>query len=319
MHAITDLVGARTPAILGPRHDNGIGLCRDRTRQWVKWLRSQSTRTGYVGGSSSAPLSVTPEDRMSHLEAIVDVANDEMTLVVHAAACDVESAVRIAVHAAQAEEVAAIAALPPDGATNLRQVSDYWNRIADATDRYFIAYCFDTISGQIVTPEMASLFAGVHNIRGLKYSGVNFPMLRELLKELPDNFIVLTGEDPLYLESLRTFQGKQLGAIGTSYQIFPGAFWSIHEAWRLGYHDNAVEVQRRCNTVIQTCIDASRAADSAFAIGWFQTMAEYVTGITLGPLNAPPYACPSSEAEFTLFRSALETAGIKDLMLMNHS
>ena len=114
---------------------------------------------------------------------------------------------------------------------------------------------------------------------------------------------MLSGADEMHLPAL--VMGAH-GAIGTTYNLLPGAFLRLRRAFQAGDIATAMDLQARCNHIIYLLLQAGH-------LGAFKAAMKLV-GHDCG-IPRPPVPPLTAEQEQALF-AKLETGGFPELAAM---
>jgi len=115
-----------------------------------------------------------------------------------------------------------------------------------------------------------------------------------------ERLTMLTGPDEMHLPGL--VMGAH-GAIGTTYNILPGAFLKLRRAFFAGDLATAMDLQARCNRVIYVLLQNGH-------LGAFKSAMKLVGHDVGGPRRPVPALTP--EQERALFEK-LEAVGFSEL------
>ena len=103
---------------------------------------------------------------------------------------------------------------------------EHFTRIAEATDRPILIYNIPYRTGVNLTNETLLRLAEIPNIAGVKDSSGSVPQSLELLRQRPDGFAVLTGEDA-YFYTMLAHGGD--GGILASAHVETALFLTVYE------------------------------------------------------------------------------------------
>lgn len=140
------------------------------------------------------------------------------------------------------------------GADGLLSVTPYYNKptqsgllahyraIASSTSLPIILYNVPGRTGCNIEPRTVATLAGVPNIVGVKEASGNMTQMCEVCRLVPDDFIVLSGDDALTLP-LMAVGGK--GIISVASNVAPGPMARMVEAAERGDYAAAREAHAR--------------------------------------------------------------------------
>lgn len=197
MTAPTRLAGCGT-ALVTPFADDGA-VDERALRALVEWQITEGVHFLVPCGSTGEAATMTPAEHRRVVEITVEQARDRVPVVAGAGSNDTRKAI-----AMSAEMRAA-------GATHLLHVSPSYNRppqrgiiahfraIAESTDLPIIAYNVPGRTGSNIEARTALALAGIPGVAGIKEASGNLGQIMEIIRERPDGFVVLSGDDALTL------------------------------------------------------------------------------------------------------------------------
>jgi 4-hydroxy-tetrahydrodipicolinate synthase len=168
-------------------------------RSLVDWQIEQGVPFLVPCGSTGEAATMTPTEHRRVVEITVDQAKGRVPVVAGAGSNDTSKAV------AMSKEMKAA------GATHLLHVSPMYNkppqrgiiahfeRIADATDLPIIVYNVPGRTGSNIEAKTTLALARVDHIVAVKEASGNLGQITEILRERPEHFSVLSGDDELTL------------------------------------------------------------------------------------------------------------------------
>ena len=252
----------------------------------------------YLCGGTGEGLLLRADERQAVLETVVDQVRGRAGIIAHVGAFQTAETVALAAHAGPAG-ADAVAALPPayfykpDAPALVR----YYTEVAAATDLPVLIYNIPQRTGIAMTQELLGELLGVDNIVGMKdSSGDLFSLGKFLSGGLRP--VIFDGEDTVLLGALLA---GACGGIGATYNMMPGLFVDLWNAYQARDMDAAAAVQVRINELIGAL---SGAGVDLFA-GLKQTMAWM--GLPCGVPRTP--LRPLTAAETAMLRRSLEDAG----------
>ena len=168
-------------------------------RKLVDWQIAEGIHFLVPCGSTGEAVTMTPSEHRRVVEITVEQAKGRVPIVAGAGSNDTAKAV------AMSKEMKAA------GATHLLHVSPMYNkppqrgiiahfeRIADATDLPVIVYNVPGRTGSNIEPKTTLALAKVKNIAAVKEASGNLGQITEILRDRPDHFAVLSGDDEMTL------------------------------------------------------------------------------------------------------------------------
>lgn len=246
------------PALLTPFDAQGR-LNTAVLRALVRFQMGAGVAGFFVNGGTGEGLLLDPAERKRALEVVLDEAAGQVAVIAHIGALATHAATELAAHAAAAGATA-VAAIPPiyfrvDTAALL----DYYRAIAEAADGLPVwLYHIPGATGVSITAATFEELFKIEQVQGLKYTAYDFYTMRNLM-EMADGrpFTLLSGPDEMCLPAL--VMGAP-GAIGTTYNMLPGHFVRLYEAYKKGDLETAQQMQFAANRVIKAFTSVSSIA-----------------------------------------------------------
>ena len=168
-------------------------------RKLVDWQIAEGIHFLVPCGSTGEAVTMTPSEHRRVVEITVEQAKGRVPIVAGAGSNDTAKAV------AMSKEMKAA------GATHLLHVSPMYNkppqrgiiahfeRIADATDLPVIVYNVPGRTGSNIEAKTTLALAKIKNIAAVKEASGNLGQITEILRDRPDHFVVLSGDDEMTL------------------------------------------------------------------------------------------------------------------------
>ncbi len=289
-------------AIFTPYDEDGR-IDTKRFEKLLEWQMSVGVTGFFVCGSTGEGLYLTPQERRSMAETAVKTVAGQATVMIHVGSLTTPQSVELAKHAAEigADAVSSIA--PVYYQVGFEANLAHYKAIGAATDLPFFIYHIPHLTGAALTAESAAGLLEVPNLAGLKFTDPALYLMRWLFELTGEQLTMLSGPDELHLPALT--MGAH-GAIGTTYNVLPGAFLRLREAFFAGDIQKAMELQARCNQIIYVMLQSGGI--SAFKA----TMR--IIGHDCGDPRAPLPTLDDEQVKALTTR--LEAAGFEELAAM---
>lgn len=188
----------------------------------------------------SPTLSMAEKRRV--VELIAEEVNGKVPILAGAGGYDT----REVIHAAGEMEKA--------GATGLLSVTPYYNKptqeglyqhykaIAESTSLPIVLYSVQGRTGVNIEPATVARLAGIKNIVGVKEASGNVTQMAEIIRQVPDDFLVVSGDDALTVP-LMSIGGR--GIISVASNEIPGEMSQMVEAAERGDFAAARKMHQR--------------------------------------------------------------------------
>lgn len=179
-------------AMITPMH-NGV-VNRDRIGRLVSSFRSHDFAGVLVAGSTGEGPLLTLEQYRTAVEATVEAANGELTVIAGASESSVPRALKSLEEATKAGADLALVVLPFYFHSGNIDTVGFFSSLAAKTPLPFIIYNFPRIAGQSITPEEIGSLYMMEGIVGLKDSSGLLSPLQQIIAEYSSGtFTVLQG------------------------------------------------------------------------------------------------------------------------------
>jgi 4-hydroxy-tetrahydrodipicolinate synthase len=116
---------------------------------------------------------------------------------------------------------------------------EHYERVADAVDLPQIVYNVPSRTGRSMTPETVVSLAEHPNVAGYKAASGDLALISGVVERTPDDFAVLSGDDPLTLPILSV---GGVGAISVVANVEPARVSRLVGAWLAGDPETAREL-----------------------------------------------------------------------------
>lgn len=237
------------PALVSPVSEDGKVLVRE-TERLVKWQMSEGVNGFYICGSTGEGLLLKKETRKKLLEVVLDAVQGKVPVITHVGAIDLPTTLELAVHAREAG-AAAVSSIPPIYFQyGEKEVIEYYKQIAAAAEIPLVMYGVGLANTKLTVSLVEELMK-VENIIGIKWTYPDYYSMGLLKNINGGNINVINGPDEMLVCGLAI--GADAG-IGTTYNVMPGLFVKLYDAYRNGRVERAKTLQQTINRVITVLI-----------------------------------------------------------------
>ncbi len=228
----------------------------------------------YVGGSTGEAFLQSPEERVRVLRAVAAANAGRGLLIAHVGAIATVEVVGMA-RAAEACGYDAVSAVPPFYYDfSAAELVAHYRALADAVGLPVIVYNFGGKVARLTTDVLVSLLDD-RRVVGVKHTSTDLYQMERLKAHRPEA-AVFNGYDEMCLAGLS--MGAD-GAIGTTYNFMGAHFVALERAFRAGRMDEALDLQRRANRVIDVLVEVGVFAGTKALLG--------MHGVDVGGCRAP--------------------------------
>ena len=217
-------------------------------RKLAQWQIEQGVHFLVPCGSTGEAVTLTPQEHRRVVEIVVEVAAGRVPVVAGAGSNDTKRAI------ATSKEMAAA------GATHLLHVSPRYNKppqrgilahfraIADAVSLPIIVYNVPGRTGSNIEAKTTLALAEHPRIVAVKEASGNLSQITDIIRERPDDFSVLSGDDALTL-SVMAHGGD--GVISVVSNATPNAMARLVDLMREGLLEEAAKLHDRLTPWMQ--------------------------------------------------------------------
>ncbi len=292
-------------------YDKHGEVSTDGVRALTRHLISKGIKGVYVGGSSGECIYQHVDERKKVLEAVMDEAKGELTVIVHVGCNNTADSVELAAHA-QRVGADAIASIPPIY-FHLPEyaIADYWNAMSQAAPELdFVIYNIPQLAGTALTMSLFQEMLKNPNVIAVKNSSMPTVDIHQFkaagIKVRGENgFVVFNGPDEQFVS------GRAIGAdggIGGTYAVMPELYLKMDELIRANNLSDALTIQNKANAIIFKMCEAK---GNLYAVQ--KEILRRMYGLELGSVRLPLASlAPADEAVVAQAQSMIEAA-INDL------
>ncbi len=232
----------------------------DAVKKLIDCYRNTGVDGIYVCGSTGEGFVLSIDERKRTLEAAMQAAHGDLTVIAHIGAAATRDSIELAKHAASIK-VDAISSVPcVYYKLKEAEIKANWSNIIDSTDLPFIIYNIPHTTGYDLSMELFSDMASIEKVYGLKNSTFNAYQILQFRKVAGDDFVIYNGPDEQYLA------GRLMGAdggIGGSYGVMPELYAAMERAIQKNDIKTAQQLQRAVDHIISQMYSLSSFCGAA--------------------------------------------------------
>jgi 4-hydroxy-tetrahydrodipicolinate synthase len=211
-------------------------------RAFVNWQVDEGIHFLVPCGSTGEAATMSPEEHRRVVEITVEEVNGRVPVVAGAGSNDTKKAIALS------KEMRAV------GATHLLHTSPMYNKppqrgiaahyraIADAVDLPLVVYNVPGRTGSNVEAATTLELAEHHNITAVKEASGNLGQIAEIIRNKPDNFTVLSGDDAITIAVMA--EGGD-GVVSVTSNVVPKFAAQVVELWDSGDSKGARDLAHR--------------------------------------------------------------------------
>ena len=199
----------------------------------------------YVGGSTAEAFLLSTDERKQIMD-VVKSAAPEKTLIAHIGSVHEDEAAELARHAEKLGYDAISSVAPYYYKFSVKEIRDYYFRLAYATEFPMLVYHFPAFSGVNMGVAEMGAFLSDPKFIGIKFTSNDFFMLEQCKTAFPDK-LVYNGYDEMFLAGLS--MGAD-GGVGSTYNFMADKFVKIKSLFAQNRISEAQQVQKEANRII---------------------------------------------------------------------
>jgi len=208
-----------------------------------------------------------------------------------------------------AQTVQSIKLLEPHGADAFLIVVPYYNKptqqgmyeyfkaVADSTDKPLVLYNVPGRTGANLLAETTLRLAEIENIVAVKEASGNYAQISEIIRNAPEGFSVLSGNDD---ETLPLMATGAAGIISVASNVAPRLMVELAEALMRDDMDTARRLHHRLTPLFRNCFVESNPIPAKAALA--------AMGLISNELRLP--LVPASEKTYALMRKTVAELGL---------
>lgn len=239
------------PALYASYDEDGH-ISTKKTKELTRYYINKGVNGLYVGGSSGECIYLSVSERKEMLEAVMEEAQGQLTIIAHVACNNTQDSQELAAHA-ECLGVDAIAAIPPIYfKLPEHSIASYWNDISSAAPNTdFIIYNIPQLAGVSLTPSLLSEMLKNPRVIGVKNSSMPTHDIQTFKSIGGKDFVIFNGPDEQLISGLVI--GAE-GGIGGTYGVMPELYIQLMNHVKQGQLDKALDIQNACNAIISKLV-----------------------------------------------------------------
>ena len=287
------------PALCTAFDDSGQSVDTERVRSLVRSLLDTGISGFFVCGGTGEGAFLSLPERQQMAEVVAAEVSGAVPLILQVGGTETENAVALARHAAGVEGIDAVASVAPvDRPKDLAAAVEHYAAIGAATDLPFYVYWLAASADRAVTAvEFLEAMEAVPNFTGIKFTDHNLYLFQQLIAGSGGRLNAISGPDEMCAAAM--IMGAD-AAIGSNYNIMPGIFLRMRQAFEASDVVGAMEAQAQANRLIAVLMSVGVLAGIKAMLGW--------RGLPVGPPRAAAPLTPDQESVLRDFVENLDFA-----------
>jgi dihydrodipicolinate synthase/N-acetylneuraminate lyase len=237
------------PAMATPLKSDSYRVNTAVIPQLIDFLLNKGVKGFFVGGTTGEGIMLDSGERKKLHEATLAIVNGRVPVLLHIGAQRCDTAVDLVRHAASIQADAVAAVTPYFYGMHDDALAAYYQAIAEAVpDMPLFAYDIPQMAVNGISPVLAArLCESIPSMAGLKSSNPSVQAMRRLLDAVPDDRIVLAGNESAALGMLALGADGLISGLSTA---VPEPFVAMTQAFADGAIGEARKQQRLINQLL---------------------------------------------------------------------
>ena len=265
-------------------------------RKLVDWQLAEGIHMVVPCGSTGEAVTLTPQEHRRVVEITVAEVNGRVPVIAGAGSNDTKKAVALSKEMKAAGATHLLHVSPMYNKPPQRGIIEHFKRLADATDLPIIVYNVPGRTGSNIEAKTTLALASIPNIVAVKEASGNPSQITDIIKDRPEHFAVLSGDDEL---TLAVMAAGGDGVISVVSNATPSAMARLCDAAAAGDFSTARQLHLQLLPWMRAAFVESNPIPVKAAMA--------LLGRMENRLRLP--LVPLAEAHAETVRSALRTAG----------
>jgi 4-hydroxy-tetrahydrodipicolinate synthase len=205
-------------AIVTPMYKKSLKIDYDKFKELINWHISQKTNGIVIAGSTGESAAIEIKEFTKLLETAINTANNKLAIIANTGTNNLQATIKKTNIAEHLAVDAALIVTPYYCKPTQFGLIKYFEKISNSTKLPIILYNVPSRTGSDLLPSTVAELAKINNIIGIKEATGKLERVPELKTLCGEKFILLSGDDPSFLEFMR--QGGH-GVISVSGNVCP--------------------------------------------------------------------------------------------------
>ncbi|MEP6508287.1 MAG: 4-hydroxy-tetrahydrodipicolinate synthase [Gemmatimonadales bacterium] len=200
-------------------------------RAFVKWQLDEGIHFVVPCGSTGEAATMSPEEHRRVVEITVEVVNGRVPVVAGAGSNDTKRAIALSKEMESLGVTHLLHTSPMYNKPPQRGIIEHYRAIADSVDLPLVVYNVPGRTGSNVEASTTLALAEHENITAVKEASGNLGQIAEIIRNKPENFTVLSGDDALTISVMA--EGGD-GVVSVTSNVLPMMVSRVVELWDNG-------------------------------------------------------------------------------------
>jgi 4-hydroxy-tetrahydrodipicolinate synthase len=244
------------------------------------WLVERGNDGLVIAGSTGEGMTLDAAERNELIAVVKDAVLSSAKVIANVGTSDTRTTMRAAKEAHEAGADALLVVVPPYSKPTQSGMLEHFGAVADATPLPLIVYNIPSRTAANMLP--ATLFElnrRHRNVVGVKESSGDLKQIATIVRDRPEGFSVLCGDDHLFLPALSV--GAD-GVVGVASHLCSREYRNMLDAYRSGDVAHAAAIH---NSLLEL-FDALFAITNPIPVKWAVGQLGFSVGRCRSPLDA---------------------------------
>ena len=250
----------------------------------AKWLVERGNDGLVIAGSTGEGMALDARERGALIGAVKNAVGSSAVVIANVGTSDTRSTISAARHAQESKADALLVVVPPYNKPTQSGMIAHYSAIASAAPIPIMVYNIPGRTAANMLPEtLLEIHARNRNVSGVKESSGDLKQIGTILRDRPEGFAVLAGDDHLFLPCLA--MGAD-GVVGVASHLCSREYRAMFEAFHAGDTTKAAAIHASLLGLIDTLFQTT----SPIAIKWAMNQLGFSAGECRLPLDGMPDA-----------------------------
>ena len=221
----------------------------DALRALVEWQINEGIYALVPCGTTGEAATLSMDERQRVIGTVVDAAQGRVPVIAGAGSNSTSKAVEFAYLAKEAGALAQLQVCPYYNKPTQEGLYQHFKSIAEDTELPIILYNVPGRTAVNMTAATTLRLAKIENIVGIKEASGDLEQIRAIAKDMPDDFVILSGEDA---QNIEIYKAGGKGCISVTANVVPS---QVTKTWKQ-FESDAIADAESTHEEIQKLNDA---------------------------------------------------------------
>ncbi|HEY5997496.1 MAG TPA: 4-hydroxy-tetrahydrodipicolinate synthase [Candidatus Deferrimicrobiaceae bacterium] len=206
-------------------------LDRKALKALVEFQIKNGTKAIVPCGTTGEASTLSYEEHEAVIDIVIETAKGRVPVIAGTGSNNTDEAIELTKYAKKAGADASLVVTPYYNKPTQEGLYRHYRALADAVDLPMVLYNVPGRTGVNLLPATVARLAEVKNIVAVKEASGNLGQVCEILRSVPKDFTVLSGDDGLFFPMMAL--GAK-GVISVASNVAPRLMADLYDAWTAG-------------------------------------------------------------------------------------